>query len=110
MRVTRILIALDLRSYHEMIAAAFRDLRPDVEVFDAEPNNLDREVLRVRPDLVVCSRATPLVKSRVPHRVELYPDHDSRSVVCVEGECSAVENIQLADLLSVIDRVERAAS
>src|SRR3712207_268612 len=110
MRITRILIALDLRSYHEFIAATFRDLRPDVQVFDAAPNNLDHEVLRLKPDLVVCSRATPLVKSRVQHRVELYPDHGSRSMVCVEGDCSEVENIQLVDLISVIDRVELTAS
>lgn len=106
MGAMQILITLELRSYRESIAAVFRTLRPHVEVFEAEQEDLDREVLRLRPDLVVCSRVTSLVQSDLPHWVELYLDHHSRSVVCIEGECSTVEDIQLADLLSVIDRVE----
>jgi hypothetical protein len=41
--------------------------------------------------------------------VELYPDHEAHSVVSVLGKRSTVEQIQLCDLLSIIDRAERCS-
>jgi hypothetical protein len=102
----RILVACELQSYRQALAAAFRELRPDVEVFEAEKEDLDREVERLAPDLVVCSGLTPRVEDLAPSWVELYPDHGARSVVSVLGERSIVEDIQLSDLLSIIDRSE----
>src|SRR3712207_5533595 len=108
MNATRILVALELQSYRQALAAAFRELRPDVEVFEAEKEDLDREVERLGPDLVVCSRLTTRVEDHAPSWVELYPNHGPRSVVSVLGERSTVEEIQLSDLLSIIDRTERS--
>lgn len=109
MRVTRILVASELRSYREAVATAFRELRPDVEVFEAESGDLNREVLRLRPDLVICSQVTPLVGERVRNWVELYPDCEPHSVIRIEGESSTVEDIQLSDLLEVVDRTQHYA-
>jgi hypothetical protein len=108
MNGTRVLVALELQSYRQALAAAFRELRPDVEVFEAERKDLDREVERLGPDLVVCSRLTSQVEDHAPSWVELYPNHGARSVVSVLGERSTVEEIQLSDLLSIIDRTERS--
>jgi hypothetical protein len=108
MNVTRVLVACELQSYREALAAAFRELRPDIEVFEAEMEDLDREVERLDPDLVVCSRLTARVEDHAASWVELYPDHEPRSVVSVLGARSTVEEIQLSDLLSIIDRTERA--
>jgi hypothetical protein len=102
----RILVACELQSYRQALAAAFRELRPNVEVFEAKNEDLDREVKRLGPDLVVCSRVTAGVEDRAPSWVELYPNHGARSVVSVLGERSIVEEIQLADLLSIIDGTE----
>ena len=107
MNSARVLVACDLRSYREAIAAAFRVLRPNVEVFEAEEEDLDREVGRLGPDLVVCSRLTPRVENHAPNWIELYPDYGPRSVVSVHGERSTIEEIQLSDLLSVLDRTVR---
>lgn len=109
MRVTRILVASELRSYREAVATAFRELRPDVEVFEAESGDLNREVLRLRPDLVICSQVTPLVKERVRNWVELYPDCEPHSEISIEGESSTVEDMQLTDLLDVVDRTQHVA-
>lgn len=106
MNVKRILIANDLRSYREAVAEAFRQLRPECEVFEVESGDLNREILRLRPDLVICSQATSLMKERVSNWVELYPDCEPYSMVCIEKQCSPVEDMQLADLLSIVDRVE----
>ena len=105
----RVLVACELRSYRESIAASFRLLRPNVEVFEAEDEDLDREVERLGPDLVVCSRLTAWVENRAPNWVELYPEYGQRSVVGVGEERSTIEEIQLSDLLSVVDRAERLA-
>jgi hypothetical protein len=109
MNGARVLVACEPRSYREAIAAAFRLLRPGVAVFEAEEENLDREVGRLVPDLVVCSVLTASVEHRVPNWVELYPGHGSRSVVSLHGQRSTVEEIQLSDLLSVMDRADPCA-
>jgi hypothetical protein len=57
--------------------------------------------------MVVFSKATGLVRERVPVWVELYPEYGTRSVVGVGEERSTIEEIQLSDLLSVVDRAER---
>ena len=102
---TRVLIANEPRSYREAIAAAIRRLRPRVEVILVEPDELDAGVERLRPALVVCSRATGRVERGVPAWIELYPDLGSRSVVSAGGERSTVEDMGLPDLLRVVDRV-----
>ena len=103
MNGARVLVACELKSYREAIASAFRVLRPDVEVFEAEEEDLDREVERLAPDLVVCSRLSERVEDRVPNWVELYPGCGSRSVVSLRGERSTFEEIELSDLLSIVD-------
>jgi hypothetical protein len=101
---TQVLIAIELRSYREAIAQAMRSLRPDVEVYETEPEGLNREVTRLRPDLVLCSQVTPVVESRIPIWIELYPTCEGPSVVSIRGETSTVQEIQLADLLALLDQ------
>ena len=75
----------------------------------AEPEELEARILELAPNMVICSEATGVVRERVPFWVELYPDYGARSVVGIEGKCTAIEEIQLSDLLSVVDRAERLA-
>jgi hypothetical protein len=110
MNGARVLVACELKSYREAIAAAFRLLRPNVEVFEAEAEDLDREVGRLSPDLVVCSRLTAWVENRVPNWVQLYLGYGPHSIVSVRGERSTIEEIQLSDLLSMIDETVRNGS
>ena len=57
--VRHVLVANELASYRESIAAVFRVALPRLEVFEAASADLNREVLRLRPELVICSRVTP---------------------------------------------------
>jgi hypothetical protein len=107
MAATRVLVACEPQSYREALAVAFRELRPDVEVFETEEEALDQEVERLGPELVVCSRITAPVEDHALSWVELYPGFEAHSVVSVLGERSTVEEIQLSDLLSIIDRTKR---
>ncbi|QIN79378.1 hypothetical protein GBA65_13615 [Rubrobacter marinus] len=89
---------------------ALRVLCPNAAVFEVEHRYLTREVRRLRPDLVVCSRATEVVREQVASWVELYPDCGSLSEVCLDGECSTVDDLQLSDLLDIVRAPQRAAS
>ncbi len=103
----RIVVANEPAAYREVLAASFQLLRPDVEVITLEPHDLDREIERLDPHLVVCSRLTEAVKSRPLAWVLLYPDgtSNSRSLICIAGECVEVDSIKLGDLLATIDQV-----
>lgn len=103
----RVVVAVELRSYREAIVRTMRGMRPHVEVHEAEPEELNREVARLRPDFVVCSQVTSLVESRVPMWVELYPDCEAHSRVSLRGESTTtVADIQLTDLLDLLDRTQ----
>ena len=108
-RKALVLLANEPRAYRESIAHVFRQLRPNVEVMTAEPEELEDCVLRLAPEMVVFSEATGLVRERVPVWVELYPDYGARSEGGVGEERSTIEEIQLSDLLSAVDRAERLA-
>ena len=106
MRIKRVLMANELASYRQTIALVLRELRPDVEVIETDSGTLNQQVLRMSPDLVICSRVTSLVKDRVPNWVELYPECRPLSTFCIGGERSTVDDVQLSDLLALIDRME----
>ena len=108
-RKALVLLANEPRAYRESIAQVLRQLRPNVEVMTAEPEELEDHVLRLAPDMVVFSEATSIVRERVPVWVELYPEYGPRSVVGVGEERSTIEEIQLSDLLCVVDQAERLA-
>ena len=102
--IRHILIANQLASYRESIAMVFRLSLPDLDVYEAESADLNREVVRLRPELVICSRVTPLVEERVPNWIELYPDCEVYSTFHVDGEISTTEHVELSDLLAVVER------
>ncbi len=64
--IRHILVANELVSYRESIAAVLRTSLPNLEVFEADSADLNREVLRLWPGLVICSRVTPWWRRRFP--------------------------------------------
>jgi len=105
MGVRRILVANELTSYRQSIAIVIGELHPNVEVLEVHPETLDREVARVGPDLVICSRVTAVVEERVTNWIELYPECSPFSTFCIDGERRAMEDVQLSDLLWACARV-----
>jgi hypothetical protein len=105
----QIIVAPRLLAYREAIACALRALRPELEVIDISPKDLDSEVRRLAPQVVICSRTTSAVRRIASSWVELYREHDtSLSYVSVGGELSrVVGGMELEDLLSIIDRTPR---
>lgn len=106
----RALVANDPRVYRELIADALLRLRPLVEVSIAEPEVLDREVERLRPHLVICSRTSAAVQAMCRRWVVLYPDGENRAEVGGAGTgrwaARLLHGVGVADLLSVVDETE----
>lgn len=104
--VVRVLIANEPGMYREVISAAFAELRPGIEIFTAEPDDLEEEFLRLLPHLVVCSHITKLVELDAPVWVELYPDGASYAVVRnLNGSRRIFSRIGFDTLLSILDSI-----
>jgi hypothetical protein len=102
----RIIVANEPRSYRDSISGALRILRPIAEVFGADPANLDREMARLAPHLVICSHLTPTVEGGVPCWLELYPGGSPSVTVGLNGERTELPEFDFECLLAVVDRAE----
>ena len=103
------LMANEPRAYREGIAAVIGQLRPKVEIETVEPSALDDSINRFSPDMVICSKATEVLKDRVRVWVELYPENGALSVANIGGRRMEYTEIQLPDLLSIVDKAEELA-
>jgi len=100
----RALIANEPAMYREVISAMIKELRPAVEVFTAESENLEGECLRLKPRFVVCSRPPEFVGHEAPAWVELYPGGASHAVVRhLDGSCRTLPRMDFDTLLSILD-------
>jgi len=102
----RALIANEPVMYREVISATLQELRPNVEVFTAEPEDLEKECLRLLPQLVICSRPTKRVQADVSVWVELYPEGASHAVVrSLDGSRRTLSSMDFQTLLSILDGI-----
>ena len=109
METVRVLVANEPRSYREAVAGVLRAVcGPFIEVLEAEPEGLDAAVVGTHPHLVVCSLATPAVREAAGVWVELYPGHGSLSNVGFHSEVTAMDGMELPDILSVVERARAA--
>jgi hypothetical protein len=104
----RVIVAHSLLSYRGIISTVLQALRPHLEIFSVDPQDLDAEFRRLSPQVVVCSRVTELVEREALAWIELYPDHaSSESVVSLDGEKVTYPEIDLELLLSILDETQR---
>jgi hypothetical protein len=102
----RVLVANEPRVYREVVAYVLSKRRPLLEVLAAEPEDMDREVGRFGPHLVICSRATGPVREGCLAWVVLYPDGEDRVEVGHKGAIPATRpfaGVGVAGLLSMVD-------
>lgn len=106
----KVLIAIEPRSYREVIGLAIEELRPHLRVEIVEPGTLQSEVSRLRPDLVFCDEPDTIFRSDGTGArawVEFRPYAATQAKVCLGDECSEIEEVNLDDILSVVDATER---
>lgn len=99
----RLLVANEPRAYREVLSAAFTALRPEIEIFTAEADSLDREYRRLLPELVLCHKLTSLIEREAPAWILLYPDEGPLTITCLHGERNTVADMDLNKLIAIID-------
>ena len=102
----RILLANEPRAYREVMAAVFQQLLPQHQVLTVAPDDLDAEVVRLDPQLVLCSSLTPAVQAHPLVWVMLYPGGETRAEISIGGEHTTVGDLEFNSLLSIIDQTE----
>lgn len=105
---TKILIAIEPRSYREAIARVLGALRPSHEVTVAEPAEIGQELARLDPELAVCAVPNLFAPGERPAWVEFTPYEEPQARVCVGGQKREIPEVDLEDLISVIDEVQNA--
>lgn len=105
---TCVLLANEPLAYRDTLALALRLLRPMDRVIVAEPDALDRNVLRHRPQVVVCSELTSLVEAKVPTWVVLYPDGRQTALRHARGERGYMEVVDLASIATLCEQAARS--
>ena len=103
----RIVVANEPRSYREAMAVACQAVHPEVEVILAEPADLDAAVVRLDPQLVLCSRLTEGLRAGSRAWVVLYPGGKARTLINVAGQCVTTGDIGFAALAALIDQATR---
>jgi hypothetical protein len=109
----RVLVAFeDARGvYREAIARALAELRPDLEVRCAPLADIERELGRFDPHVVVCSRPNGEHPGGRGAWVQVptedgATDEERLARVCLDGESWRTDGPPLAELLEVVDRTE----
>lgn len=104
----RIMVANEPRSYREVIAEVFQQLRPEHEVILTMPDSLDAEIIRLDPHLVVCSQLSVAVQTHPFTWVLLYPSGETRVQICINGQTmNEPGDIEFSNLITVVDRTAR---
>ena len=105
------LVAIAPRSYREAVALYIHNHRPLAEVLIAPPGELENEVGRFRPHVVVSNEATEDVRGSVHSWVEILFEDSLSANVRVDGLRSRkVEDIGMDDLFGVLDKTEELLS
>ncbi len=104
MEQPRIVLANEPRAYRDVMAAAFRSLRPELEIVTMEPDNLGAYLAQSEPAVVVYSQQGDGLPPRVFAWVLLYPDGENRATVSVAREETSYADMEFDQLLGVLDR------
>jgi hypothetical protein len=109
----KLVVAIEPRSYRQVIGEVIRSIRPRVEVTILEPGTLGAGVRRLAPELVFADRPDTFGPEGGPTRrsawVEFHPYEHPPARVCLAGRTWEAEEVELSDLLSIVDRTEELA-
>jgi hypothetical protein len=94
------------RSYGQTMVGAIRGLRPCVEAELIQVRELEAEVKRFDPHLVICNRPNTVDPGARVAWVRLSDDPDEPSEFCLAGRRWGSENPELEDVLKIIDEME----
>jgi len=91
--------------YRETVADTIRSRRPDVEVATCPPEDLNRKLALLQPELLVCHDTAPEALERVRNRVEICYSDSLDTTIIREDQATRVADISLERLLKVLDLI-----
>ena len=97
----------DYRAYRDVLAAGIRILRPRAEVETADLEELEEEVVRFEPQVLICNQPEPVYSGGWAVWIEIPVDPTRRTKVSVGGSYSERPNLTLEELLGMIDEIEQ---
>jgi hypothetical protein len=102
------LVALEdeYRIYREVIAVGVRILRPRADVATSTPSELEEEIVRFDPQVVVCDAPSPADTGEGPAWVELALRPRRSAKVRVGARRQELPDPKLEDLLRIVDEAE----
>ena len=94
------------RSYGQTVVGAIRGLRPQLEAALVQVRELEAEVGRFDPHLVICNRPNSIDPGGRAAWVRLSDDPDDPSTFCLAGRGWEAENPGLEEVLALVDETE----
>jgi len=101
-----VLVGNNLPLYREVLVSTFRAMRPDLAVESVSDHELDAEVIRLRPWLVICSAVSQTIRDLCPARILLFPGERDEAVVTVAGVDRVLPHAGIGDLLAILADVQ----
>jgi hypothetical protein len=86
------------------------ELRPHLQVLIVEPEDLEAEVARLSPEVVICSLSEPTTAPARIAWVQYRPYDEPAARIRVGARRWELSEVSLEDLLSVVDEAERIAA
>lgn len=106
----QLIVAIEPRSYRQVIGQAIQAIRPHVEVTILEPGTLGAGVRRLEPELVFAGQPDTFDASGSTTGrsawVEFRPYEHPPARVSLGGRHWELEEVELENLLSVVDQTE----
>ena len=105
-RCMRMLIAITPAMYQQILTLFVKERRPSIEVETTDLANLNPEVERFGPDLVICHEASTEVRKRVFAWIEIRYTNGLDAIMSLKGKETRIGDIDIEDLLAALDETE----
>ena len=99
-----VLICIYPQMYREAVVHTLSSHRPDLEVEPCPPEDLDRRLALLQPELLVCHDTAPEARKRVRNRVEIGYSDSLEATIIREDQTTRVADISLEGLLKVLEQ------
>jgi hypothetical protein len=104
-----VILAIEPRSYRQVIGKVIQALRSHIEVVVLEPDTLRAGVTRLDPALVFANQPDTFIPTGRAAWVEFLPYEEPPAQICLAGRRWELETVELDDLLSPEDQTEELA-
>lgn len=99
------LVAIAPQMYRETVVHTLKSHRPDLEVEACPPEDLDRKLALLLPDLLLCHDTAPKERELVRDRVEICYSDSLDATIFRDSQTTRVADISMQRLLTVLDLI-----